>query len=125
MMPPPDIPRHEKLKDTDHPKKLIGNNAHYVRRCDRQGVTHGNPTKNIYMAVGQRMLKFTDAVKMFPGKCISSMMSSFKAPHNYRFSVCVDHNHAKESISANHQDFKSYAHDLPAGYEAKIKQLFV
>jgi hypothetical protein len=77
------------------------------------------------MAVGQRMLKFTDVVKMFPGKCISSMMSSFKAPHNYRFSLCEDHNHAKESIRAEHQDFKSYAHDLPAGYEAKIKQLFV
>ena len=96
MIPPPDIPRHEKLKDTH------GNNAHFVRRCDRQGVTHDNPTKDIYMAVGQRMLEFTDAVKMFPGKCISSMVSSFKTPHNYRVSVCVAHNHAKESIRAKH-----------------------
>ena len=125
MMPPPDIPRQKKLKDIDNPKKLIGNNARSVRRCDRQGVTHGNPTKDIYMAVGKRMLKYADVVKMFPGKYIPSMMSSFKAPHNFKFSVCVDQDHGKESIRAKHQDFKSYAHNLPAGYETGIKHLFV
>ena len=77
------------------------------------------------MAVGRRVLKFSDALKMFPGKCIPSMMSTFEAPHNFRFSVCVDRKHSNPTIRAKHQDFHSSAHDLPAGYEAKIKQLFV
>ena len=122
MMPPPDRPGPG---NTDDPNKIIGNNASSVRRCDRQGVTHKNPTKDTYMAVGKRMLKYSDAVKMFPGKCISSMMSTFKAPHNFRFSVCLDHDHNRESIRKQHRDFKSHAHKFPAGYEATIKQLFV
>ena len=74
----------------DDPKTIIGNKSDTVRRCDRQGVTTGTAATDTYMAVGRRVLKFSYALRMFPGKFIPAMMSTFHAPHNYRFSVCVD-----------------------------------
>ena len=120
-MPPPEIPRHL----GDDPKTVIGNKANTVRRCDQQGVTNGNSATDTYMVVGRRVVKFSDAIRIFPGKCIPSMMSTFQAPHNFRFCVCVDCKHNNPKIRARHSDFSTGAHDLPAGYEAKIKQLFV
>ena len=75
-MPPPEIPRHL----GDDPKTVIGNHADTVQCCDRQGVTNGNAATDTYMAVGRRVVKFSDAIRMFPRKCIPSMMSTFNAP---------------------------------------------